>query len=342
MLELYEPEGAFEALEDYLAPFWGREGVVADLYLGYGLSAALRRDGHPGPPEPCPLPLLACRVRETGGAERVSTVGYELGEWERSWDDDGYAAAIEAVRAAIGRGDVYQANLVQHLAAPYAGDPWALALGLRHLHPLQPRPFVGHGWSVVSASPELFLARRGARLVTSPIKGTRPAGVAVEGEKDGAEHMMIVDLERNDLARVCEPGSVTWPELMTQRELAGVTHLVSTVEGTIRPGVSLGEILTATFPGGSVTGAPKIAAVDLIAGLEPVGRGAAMGAVGTIRPDGDFELALTIRTLAAAEGRIHLWVGGGIVWDSDPEAEIEESWVKARPLLRALGGLVPA
>jgi para-aminobenzoate synthetase component 1 len=268
-------------------------------------------------------------------------VGYEVGEWERSWDDDGYGAAIDAVRAAIARGDVYQANLVQHLAASFAGDPWALALALRHLRPLRPRPFAGHGWTVVSASPELFLARRGGRLVTMPIKGTRPSGVDVDGEKDGAEHVMIVDLERNDLARVCEPGSVRWPELMAQHELAGVRHLVSTVEGRLRTGVGLGEILEATFPGGSVTGAPKIAAVDLIASLEPVGRGASMGALGTVSPDGDFELALTIRTLAVAEGRVHLWVGGGIVWDSEPEAEIEESWVKARPLLAAIGSLVP-
>jgi para-aminobenzoate synthetase component 1 len=153
---------------------------------------------------------------------------------------------------------------------------------------------------------------------------------------------MIVDLERNDLARVCEPGSVRWPELMAQHELAGVTHLVSTVEGRLRDGVTLREILGATFPGGSVTGAPKIAAVDLIASLEPVGRGASMGALGVVHPDGDFDLALTIRTLAVAAGRVHLWVGGGIVWDSDPEAEIEESWVKARPLLGAVGSLVPA
>jgi len=153
---------------------------------------------------------------------------------------------------------------------------------------------------------------------------------------------MIVDLERNDLARVCEPGSVHWPELQRQRELAGVTHLVSTVEGRLRSGVGVAEILAATFPGGSVTGAPKIAALDLIAALEPVGRGAAMGALGVIRPNGDFELALTIRTFAVAAGRIHLWVGGGIVWDSDPEEEIEESWVKARPLLEAIGSLVRA
>jgi para-aminobenzoate synthetase component 1 len=342
VLELHSADGAFEALEDYLGGFWGRDGLVADLYLGYGLAASIRREPTPAPPERCPLPLLACRVRPAAERERVSTAGYEVGEWERSWADEGYEAAIEAVRAAIARGDVYQTNLVQHLSAPFDGDPWALSLALRHLRPLRPQPFAGHGWTVVSASPELFLARRGDRLVTMPIKGTRPAGIDVEGEKDGAEHVMIVDLERNDLARVCEPGSVRWPELMVQHELAGVTHLVSTVEGRLRPEVSLGGILAATFPGGSVTGAPKIAAVDLIASLEPVGRGASMGALGVLRPDGDFELALTIRTFAVAEGRVHLWVGGGIVWDSEPEEEIEESWVKARPLLAAVGSLVRA
>jgi para-aminobenzoate synthetase component 1 len=188
----------------------------------------------------------------------------------------------------------------------------------------------------------VFLSRRGDRLVTKPIKGTRPAGVDVDDEKDAAEHTMIVDLERNDLARVCEPGTIRWPELMAQHELAGVTHLVSTVEGRLRRGVGLAEILRATFPGGSVTGAPKIAALDHVARLEPVGRGASMGAIGVVNANGDFDLALTIRTFAIAEERIHLWVGGGIVWDSAPDAEIEESWVKARPLLHALGALVPA
>jgi para-aminobenzoate synthetase component 1 len=152
---------------------------------------------------------------------------------------------------------------------------------------------------------------------------------------------MIVDLERNDLSRVCETGTIRWPELLAQHDLAGVTHLVSTVEGRLRPDVTLAEILRATFPGGSITGAPKIAALDEIARLEPVGRGAAMGALGTVHGNGDFELALTIRTFAIVGDRIHLWVGGGIVWDSEPEAEIEESWVKARPLLAAVGGPVP-
>ena len=261
-----------------------------------------------------------------------------VGPWERSWSDSEYAAAVEAVRDAIAAGDVYQVNLVQHLSAPFRGDPAALAGALAPLRPLAPRPLVGDGWAIVSASPELMLRRRGRRVWTSPIKGTRPRGVPGLGEsgKDAAEHVMIVDLERNDLARVCEPGSVRWPELMAPRALAGVEHLVSRVEGVLRDGVSLTELLQATFPGGSITGAPKIAAVDLIAALEPVGRGASMGAYGTIWPNGDLELALTIRTFALAEGRIHLWVGGGIVWDSDAAAEIEESWTKAAPLLSAI------
>ncbi len=345
MLELFEAEGAFAALEAYLAAegFWGRSGVVADLYLGYGLSGALRRAAAPPPPEPCRLPLLACRIRSAHRRPQMtSRHSPALGGWERSWDDEGYATAIEAVRAAIARGDVYQVNLVQHLAAPFRGDPDALAGALAPLRPLQGAPFAGEGWAVVSASPERFLARRGRRLVTMPIKGTRPAGEDVDDPKDAAEHVMIVDLERNDLARVCEPGSIRWPQLMVQRELAGVTHLVSTVEGRLRESVTLAEILESTFPGGSVTGAPKIAAVDLIAALEPVGRGASMGALGVLRPDGDFDLALTIRTFAVADGRVHLWVGGGIVWSSDAEAEIEESWVKARPLLAAIGSLVAA
>ena len=253
---------------------------------------------------------------------------------------------MESVRDAIARGDVYQVNLVQHLAAPFAGEPGTLAARLAPLHPHNSEPYRGNGWTVVSGSPELFLARRGRRVWTCPIKGTRPAGPGAARElarsvKDAAEHVMIVDLERNDLSRVCEPGSVRWPELMATRALAGVEHMVSTVEGTLRGDVGLAELLAATFPGGSITGAPKIAAVDLIAELEPVGRGASMGALGRVYGNGDLDLTLTIRTFAIAEGRIHLWVGGGVVWDSDPESEIAESWVKADPLLHAIGAPRP-
>ena len=341
MLELHSPDGAFERIEEYLrergffAP--GGEELVADLYLGYGLSEPLRRTSVAAPPEPCPLPLAAVAVSDRSWG--LSPGHVSIGQWERTWSDADYGDAVEAVREAIGRGDVYQVNLVQHLSAEFEGEARALA---ERLTPFRPRVLASDDWAVVSASPELFLSRRGRRVRTEPIKGTRPLGEHVEGEKDAAEHVMIVDLERNDLSRVCEPGSVRWPELMVERELAGVTHLVSAVEGTLREDVWLAELLAATFPGGSVTGAPKIAALDLIAALEPVGRGASMGALGTVRGNGDLDLALTIRTFGIADGRLHLWVGGGIVWDSEPQAEIAESWTKAQPLLAAIGAPVEA
>jgi para-aminobenzoate synthetase component I len=346
VLEVWSGDDPLAELEGYLddAGFFARDGLVADVFLGYRISAALRRAPWADPPEPCRLPLLAARIRP--GDVRAPAPGpFRIGEWRRTWDDDGYASAIEAVQDAIARGDVYQVNLVQHLHAPFEGDPAGLADALAPLRPLHPDPLTGEGWTIVSGSPELFLARRGDRVWTKPIKGTRPAGVhgeLRESEKDAAEHVMIVDLERNDLSRVCEPGSVRWPDLMAERELAGVTHMVTTVEGRLRPGVGLAELLGGVFPGGSVTGAPKISALDHIAALEPVGRGASMGALGRVYPNGDLDLALTIRTFAVAEGGIHLWVGGGIVWDSDPRAEIEESWVKARPLLAAVGSPVEA
>ena len=208
MLELYEPDGAYEALEDYLAPFWGRAGLVADLYLGYGLSAALRRDERARPrrsPARCRFsPAVSAQLAGAGprldGRLRARRVGAKLGRRRLRGGDRERARRDRARRRLPGE------PRPASRCADFAGDPWALALALRHLRPLQPRPFAGAGWTVVSASPELFLARRGRRLVTAPIKGTRPAGVDVEGEKDGAEHVMIVDLERNDLARVCEPG----------------------------------------------------------------------------------------------------------------------------------------
>jgi len=202
-------------------------------------------------------------------------------------------------------------------------------------------------WNVdLDDNQRLALARsgRGDLVWTMPIKGTRPRGGAAElraSAKDAAEHVMIVDLERNDLGAICQPGSVRWPVLMAVRSMAGVEHLVSRVEGRIREEVSWTAAMRAMFPGGSVTGAPKIAALDHINALEPVGRGAAMGALGTIWPNGDFELALTIRTFAISAGRIHLWVGGGVVWDSDPSSEVEESWTKARPLLEAIRTATP-
>ncbi len=353
MLELREPRDVLERLDAFLREHGflvpgtdPDDDRVADLYLGYGLSTILRRTPEPGPPEPARLPLVACRIRRRdepfpgGGA-------YRVGRWQTTWTGSEHERAIEQARDAIAAGEIYQVNLVQHLCAPFVGDPLGLARALAPLRPIHPRPMAGDGWTIVSASPELFLSRRGDTITTMPIKGTRPSGGAADlraSAKDAAEHVMIVDLERNDLGRVSVPGSVRWPELMAPRSMAGVEHLVSRVTGTVAPAVSLPGLLGALFPGGSVTGAPKVAAIDHIARLEPVGRGASMGALGTIAPNGDMDLALTIRTFAVVEGRLHLWVGGGIVWDSDAAAEVEESWVKARPLLAAIDALegVPA
>jgi para-aminobenzoate synthetase component I len=334
---LAELEPALEA-----EGFFGREDdVVARVYVGFRASDALRRVRVDAPPEPCVLPAVAYSIEPAVGTAREAG-SYSVGHWRRSWSETEYAAAVESVRASIAEGDVYQVNLVQHLCADFEGDPAGLAAALAPLRPLEPRPLSGEGWAIVSASPELLLSRRGSTVRTSPIKGTRPAGVPIESAKDTAEHVMIVDLERNDLSRVCAPGSVHWPELLAEQQLAGVTHLVATVEGELRADVTLTELLDAVLPGGSVTGCPKIAALDMIAALEPVGRGASMGALGRIHPNGDVDLALTIRTFAVAAGQIHLWVGGGIVWDSDPAGEVEESWVKARPLLAAIGAPLSA
>jgi para-aminobenzoate synthetase component I len=295
---------------------------VARVFISYGATA-------PSAPEPCALPPVAYTL----DPPRTECGDYSIGEWRTTWDEEEYAHAIDVVRAAIFEGDVYQVNLVQHMRAPFSGDPVGFARSLAHLRPLEPAVLEGEGWAIVSASPELLLQKRGRTIRTSPIKGTRPAGVHVESPKDAAEHVMIVDLERNDLGRVAVPGTVRWPELLAERELAGVTHLVATVEAELREDVTLTELLEAVLPGGSVTGCPKLAALDLIAALEPVGRGASMGALGRIYGNGDLDLALTIRTFAIVDDEIHLWVGGGIVWDSVPTEEIEESWVKARPLI---------
>src|ERR671918_2887124 len=215
-LELREPRAAFRRIEDWLRGqgFFAsaRDALVADLSLGYGLSETIRRTTSPSPPEPCrALPLAACSVRREPYPvlQDDNDTDLDLGDWEATWTSADYAAAVERVRAAIERGDVYQVNLVQHLSASCHGAPASIARSLAALlaplRPLSPQRFVGDDWAVVSASPELFLARREDRLWTMPIKGTRPVGQAAElqdSEKDAAEHVMIVDLERNDLSRV--------------------------------------------------------------------------------------------------------------------------------------------
>jgi para-aminobenzoate synthetase component 1 len=266
---------------------------------------------------------------------------WRLGPWRASWSPGEHAAAVTAVREAIGRGDVYQVNLVGHAAAGYLGDPLpalqrvAGLPGARYGGVLR-----GAGWAVACASPETLVEVAGGVVRTRPIKGTRPATAAGRREllaspKERAEHIMIVDLERNDLARVARTGSVRVETLYALRRWSGLWQAESEIVADLRPGTGLAALLRAVLPGGSVTGAPKLAALDAIDALEPVGRGPAMGALGWIGP-GRLDLGLTIRTVAADADRLHVWAGGGITWGSDPAAEVAEAAAKARPVVAAL------
>ena len=199
-----------------------------------------------------------------------------------------HATAVGEVRQAIAAATSTRSTWSRHWRAPFRGDPRAVGAALAPLDAAWSAAMHEPGWSIVSATPELFLRTRGDRVETMPIKGTRPADAVdriADSPKDRAEHVMIVDLERNDLGRVCRPGSVRVSAFLEERPMAGVRHMVSTVEGRLRKDVGLAELLRATFPGGSITGAPKIAAIDQIARLEPVGRGASMGALGRRPPE---------------------------------------------------------
>jgi para-aminobenzoate synthetase component 1 len=266
---------------------------------------------------------------------------WALGPWRESWTRAEHAAAVDRVRAAIAAGEVYQVNLVGHASAPYTGDPGpalhrvAALPGARYAGGL-----AGEGWTIACASPETLVEVRGHRLYTRPIKGTRQATPAGHSElranaKERAEHVMIVDLERNDVARVARTGTVRVTDLFAVRRWCDLWQAESEVVADLADGVGLADILRAVCPGGSVTGAPKLAALDLIAAIEPVGRGPSMGALGWIGRD-SLDLGLTIRTVAADAERVHLWAGGGITWDSDPWAEVDEAWAKSRPVRRAL------
>ncbi|MET7835615.1 chorismate-binding protein [Micromonospora sediminicola] len=298
----------------------------------------------PGAPSPAPaLPDLAVVVyhhTDRPPTRRPTPDRWWLGDWQDSWSAAEHAAAVDAVRAAIGRGDVYQVNLVGHAAAPYAGDPRPALARLAALPGARyGGTLTGAGWAVGCASPETLVALEHGRLVTRPIKGTRPATPAGRREllastKERAEHVMIVDLERNDLARVARTGSVRVDELFAVRRWCDLWQAESTVSAAPADGLGLADLLRAVSPGGSVTGAPKHAALTHLAALEPVGRGAGMGALGWIGP-GRLDLGLTIRTAAADAHRLHLWAGGGITWGSDPAAEVAEAAAKAAPV-RAL------
>jgi para-aminobenzoate synthetase component 1 len=269
--------------------------------------------------------------------------------WRCSFTPAAYRAAVARLIELIAAGEIYQANLSQRFETPLRAKPWALYRALRDACPAPYAAFMRCGdLEILSASPERFLLRRGDRIETRPIKGTRPRGRTsgedrrlaeelLRSEKDRAELVMIVDVERNDLGRVCRTGSVEVPELARLESYANVHHLVATVRGRLKAGVGPVELLEATFPGGSITGAPKIRAMEILDGIEPTRRGPYTGAAGYIDVSGDLDLQIAIRTAYSLRGRAWFQVGGGIVSDSDPQAEYEETLAKGKALAAVLG-----
>ena len=263
-----------------------------------------------------------------------------LGPWRSNVSRAEFEAGVRTVVGLIEAGECYQVNLTRRLTCPLRADPIGLFAGLVRLNPAPHAALVRLGaWAVVSASPERFLSRRGNHVETRPIKGTAvDPHVLAASRKDRAENVMIVDLARNDLGRVCEYGTVRVPSLCTVERHPGLHHLVSTVEGRLRPGVETGALLRATFPPASITGAPKPRVLQAIEDLEASRRGVYCGAVGWIDADAKtMDLNVAIRTFVVTGEGTHLGVGAGIVADSDPTAEWEETELKVARLLAAAG-----
>ncbi len=261
---------------------------------------------------------------------------------------DDYLAAVRRVLDYIAAGDAYQVNLAQRFSVTRPPVPATVFAALQRQHPVPFAAYVDCGQFVlVSNSPECFLTVEGQTLATFPIKGTRPRGVDARADralaaelradpKERAEHVMIVDLERNDLGRVCRTGSVRVDEFARVHTFPSLHHLISRVRGELRPGTPLADVLRATFPGGSITGAPKIRAMQIIDELEAVRRGFYTGAIGFIRLDGRAVFNLAIRTAVVTPGSFTYHAGGGIVADSVPAREYDETLLKARAFFAAL------
>jgi para-aminobenzoate synthetase component I len=275
------------------------------------------------------------------------------GTWHSETSATEHTARIAAAIEAIRRGDIYQANITQRYLASISADvsSYELYLRLRHATPAPFAAFLNTGdMHILSASPERFLSLTAdGNVETCPIKGTRPRGATtaedqalgaelLHSAKDRAENLMIVDLLRNDLARVCAPGSIEVPQLCVLETFPRVHHLVSTITGRLAPGATAIKLLRAAFPGGSITGAPKIKAMEIIRDLEQVARGPYCGTIAWLGFDGAMDSSIVIRTVVRTEGALVAQAGGGIVAESDPEREYEESITKVKPLLSILGG----
>jgi para-aminobenzoate synthetase component 1 len=268
------------------------------------------------------------------------------GQVTSDFSPDGYQQSVRRVIDYIHAGDVFQANLSQRLLAPWDGTASDLYLKLRDCNPA---PFAGYlaadDWAIVSASPERFVRVEDGQVETRPIKGTRQRRSIPEAdlftrdelresEKDIAENVMIVDLLRNDLSRVCQPGSISVPQLCVVESYETVQHLVSEICGTLADGEDAWSLLAAAFPGGSITGAPKVRAMEIIAELEPTVRGPYCGSLFYAGFNGSFDSSILIRTFVLKHGIVQCSVGGGIVAQSDPLAEYEETMHKAEGMLR--------
>ena len=265
---------------------------------------------------------------------------------------EAYQQAIERIQDYIQAGDCYQVNFAQRFRAPCSGDPWVAYCALREACPT---PFSGfqslpNDGAVLSLSPERFVRVSERQVETRPIKGTRPRGVTPEEDaahatellaspKDRAENLMIVDLLRNDLGRSCRTGSVSVPELFSLESYPNVHHLVSSVTGTLADDKDALDLIAGSFPGGSITGAPKIRAMQIIDELEPTRRGLYCGSLVYLDVRGEMDSSIAIRSLLVKNGQVCCWGGGGIVADSEWEAEYQESLTKVRVLLQTLEGL---
>ncbi|TWU22812.1 anthranilate synthase component I family protein [Bythopirellula polymerisocia] len=288
-------------------------------------------------------------IKNTASTLPASQFDVGLGHVTSNLTAAAYQSMIERAVDYIHAGDVFQVNLSQRLLSPATCSSLDLYLKLRNKNPAPYAGFLNLGdWQICSSSPECFLRVRGRNVESRPIKGTRGRSSSPEAdlftgdelqlsEKDRAENVMIVDLMRNDFSRVCNAESVHVAELCQVETYEHVKHLVSSVKGVLGPGYTPIDLLGVSFPGGSITGAPKIRAMEIIAELEPTARGAYCGSLGYIGFDGQMDSSILIRTITAGGGWWQLPVGGGIVAQSDPVEEYRETWHKARGLLRAVG-----
>ena len=284
-------------------------------------------------------------------ANMISDLPARRSEWKWNLSRADFCTAVRRVRDYIASGDVYQVNLSQRARCTYEGDSLALYQALRLGNPAPYGAYLDLGdWQLISTSPEQFLHKSGRQLETRPIKGTRPRGIDAEAnrqneaalrvsQKDRAELLMIVDLERNDLGRVAEFGSVQVEGLYQLEHYAKVIHQTARVKATLAEHKDIYDALAAIFPGGSITGAPKIRAMQIIEEIEPTRRGAYCGSIGYIGFDGDAEFNIAIRSLHLKDGQLDYQVGGGIVWDSDPEDEYQETLDKARAIRETIDQL---